>query len=161
MRSSIFCQISNIQLGIETILPSATEHHPPTVAAPRMITFYIITVQCIQTHYFTSLQVHRIQIGILMPDRKITVIAHRKDQLSAIRRYTGKGSTPSFYPCIIQCIHLGAESTGFCIKRNFTQPVFYFTLLFGHRIYGYRTTEIQRSTVGRKSRKRFISPFRT
>ena len=82
-----------IRMSIQPVYPTAAEYQPPTVTAPGMITFYIPTVGSCHRNTFPGMQIHQVQIGILVPDREITIRGSRKHQKSAIRRYPRERNT--------------------------------------------------------------------
>ena len=146
-----------IRMSIQPVYPTAAEYQPPTVTAPGMITFYIPTVGSCHRNTFPGMQIHQVQIGILVPDREITIRGSRKHQKSAIRRYPRERNTLFQIIGLKQSIHLIPELPIFRVEADGTQVIPYLFKLGRHRP-GRCRTEIKDFPIGRESRESFESP---
>ena len=72
--------------GVKSIQPTAAEHDPTAVAAPRVIALHIIAIDCDERNRCFRLQIRQIEIGVLVPNGEIAIPGERIEQPAPIGR---------------------------------------------------------------------------
>ena len=116
------------------------------ILAPIVPTISILAIRYSHWASLTCLQVEQPIICFLMPDRKTTIVAHRKHDVLAIVRWTRMGGTLPHSTCIEDGVHLVAKLTCYWVE-GYLADVIFDVLVAARDWLGGRRTEIHRLAI--------------
>ena len=88
---AVLVYVSDEGSGVASVIAATTEDHPSSVARPRVIALRVRRVNLVHGAHLASTQVHKIKVGLAMPDVEHTVIAKGEHEVAAIGRNAGEG----------------------------------------------------------------------
>ena len=144
---SIFVYMHQIGKRINAVFAATAYYEPAAVAAPAMIAFGILTVNLSHLRLPARSEVYHPYLGILVPDRKLTVSCFRIHHKVPVGRHAGEGYTDGVG--MYQGVYLRTDGAVGSIEGYPAQTVPKLVVLFGH-LQGRGRTEIEPLAVGRE-----------
>lgn len=89
----VFVEVGDEGACVVTVVASAAEDEPSAVATPTVVAFHVVGVDFVEGSYAIVLQVHKVKVGILMPDVEHAVGGKGEQEPAPVGRDARIGGT--------------------------------------------------------------------
>lgn len=94
MRLAILVDIAEIGFTIKPVIALRGEDKPSTIAAPRVISVALLTIDVVEVVDGASLEVYHLEVSLRVPDGEGAVIGYRVKNESSVGTNTGMANAP-------------------------------------------------------------------
>lgn len=119
MRLAILVDIAEIGFTIKPVIALRGEDKPSTIAAPRVISVALLTIDVVEVVDGACLEVHHLEVSLRVPDGESAVIGYGIENETSIRAETRMTNTPFAK----KCVDLRADGTSALVEGNADETI--------------------------------------